>query len=523
MLLELPSTSVWVPLEIQISEKSEQNSELHPLVALSEVVPGEVENAESSGGFRWRSIAFAGQVGSVMEVYASSRSSSVGSRLGSVAVSAESDASGDDSSIGQRFSWSFAPPARPCSVIMGAEAQRNAAVRLQTHWRGWLSRHAYFRLQNLARHMQRRFRRRQQCKAQETRDEPFSTVPLRRPPGSSEASATGREKAAPAGYLQASTASCGARALGIKHPKDEEKEEKEEEQAVQNQQDMAQNCIREAQLLAQKHRRRAFVQQQTNGFSRPSGSTAGHLHDMPLRKHRVFAAGCIPNSSPGKEEEEALGAVPPNLVESPVLSDLLGQGLVERVGHPEGYGATVFDGQMLVAMQSLSANLPRGARIGFLARVAATSNLAQPWSSGKGALASAAAYEAARQSLGPERLLWHGTSWESVPNIVRHGFNRAYAFNARHGSKLGRGVYFTEDAAYALRFAKQSRKSRALLLAGVLPGYMTRGQEGLIEPPLANAFGARFDSTADDPLRPRVICVFRDFQALPLYVVQVIT
>ena len=76
----------------------------------------------------------------------------------------------------------------------------------------------------------------------------------------------------------------------------------------------------------------------------------------------------------------------------------------------------------------------------------------------------------------------------------RHGFNRAYAFNARlefgsfeaplrpwnarHGSKLGRGVYFTSDPSYAWRFAPKTHRTRALLLAGVLPGRFTRGKAG---------------------------------------------
>lgn len=125
-----------------------------------------------------------------------------------------------------------------------------------------------------------------------------------------------------------------------------------------------------------------------------------------------------------------------------------------------------------------------------------------------------AAYSGVSKSLGPERLLWHGTSWDSVGNIVRQGFNRAYC--GRHGTKLGRGVYFTEDATYALRFCGRSA-IRAVFLAGVLPGRCCRGEEGLVEPPIADATGARFDSTVDDPARPKVFCVFRDFQAIPLY------
>lgn len=131
---------------------------------------------------------------------------------------------------------------------------------------------------------------------------------------------------------------------------------------------------------------------------------------------------------------------------------------------------------------------------------------------------AAAAYAGVKSSLGPERLLWHGTSWESAANIVRHGFNRAYG--GRHGAKLGRGTYFAEDPAYALRFCGRT-SSRAVFLAGVLPGRSCRGQDGLVEPPRADETGARFDSTVDDPERPKVFCVFRDFQALPLYIAEV--
>lgn len=133
---------------------------------------------------------------------------------------------------------------------------------------------------------------------------------------------------------------------------------------------------------------------------------------------------------------------------------------------------------------------------------------------------AASVYSAVRPNLGPERLLWHGTSWDCVANIVHHGFNRAYAFGGRHGAKLGRGTYFSEDPTYALRFCGRGAP-RALLLAGVLPGRFARGVEGLIEPPVADSSGSRFDSTVDDPACPKVFCVFKDFQALPLYLAEV--
>ncbi|CAJ1368057.1 unnamed protein product [Effrenium voratum] len=131
--------------------------------------------------------------------------------------------------------------------------------------------------------------------------------------------------------------------------------------------------------------------------------------------------------------------------------------------------------------------------------------------------AAAAAYNSVSRTLGPERLLWHGTPWDSVANIAQNGFNRAYA--GRHGSKLGRGSYFAEEPAFALRFCGRTQP-RAIFLAGVLPGRYCRGAEGLVEPPALDA-GTRFDSTVDDPANPKAFCVFRDFQAIPLYLVEV--
>lgn len=93
---------------------------------------------------------------------------------------------------------------------------------------------------------------------------------------------------------------------------------------------------------------------------------------------------------------------------------------------------------------------------------------------------------------------------------------------------MGVGTYFAADAGYALRFCSCSRP-RALLLARVLVGRSAKGCPGLIEPPLLEipevgpspAGAKRHDSTVDDCDDPRVFCVFRDFQALPVGLVVV--
>lgn len=131
-------------------------------------------------------------------------------------------------------------------------------------------------------------------------------------------------------------------------------------------------------------------------------------------------------------------------------------------------------------------------------------------------------YSAVRTTMGTgagERGLWHGTSLECVRNIALNGFNRAYC--GRHGMKFGQGTYFSSSADYSVRFCDRKRPERLMFLASVLVGTWTKGSPELVEPPHRDVEGlARYDSTVDDVHSPSIFCVFRDFQALPLYLVQ---
>jgi len=119
---------------------------------------------------------------------------------------------------------------------------------------------------------------------------------------------------------------------------------------------------------------------------------------------------------------------------------------------------------------------------------------------------------------GGERSLWHGTSLGSIRNIALNGFNRAYC--GRHGMKFGHGTYFSAAADYSVRFCDKKSARRVMLLANVLVGSWTKGSPDLVEAPHKDtAKLIRYDSTVDDVDSPGIFCIFRDFQALPLYVV----
>mmetsp|Transcript_11498 Transcript_11498/g.40952 ORF Transcript_11498/g.40952 Transcript_11498/m.40952 type:complete len:354 (-) Transcript_11498:30-1091(-) len=131
-------------------------------------------------------------------------------------------------------------------------------------------------------------------------------------------------------------------------------------------------------------------------------------------------------------------------------------------------------------------------------------------------------YRAIRGIMGdpPELQLWHGTTPDCIHNIVVSGFNRAYS--GRHGTKLGHGTYFSANAAYSLRFCgRRPGARRVMLLSKVLVGACAKGSPEMVEPPFKDQEQmARYDTTVDDTLAPSTFCVFRDYQAMPQYVVE---
>ncbi|CAE7566228.1 Parp14 [Symbiodinium natans] len=127
-----------------------------------------------------------------------------------------------------------------------------------------------------------------------------------------------------------------------------------------------------------------------------------------------------------------------------------------------------------------------------------------------------------RDGLPEERELWHGTSWSFVPKIFKQGFNRSFA--GRHGTLLGHATYFSSDPRYSLRFCDKGggeHGTKALILSRVLVGHYCKGSPGDVEPPVRNDDGDRYDTTVDSGESPSIFAVFRDFQAVPLFLVEI--
>ncbi|NXV16350.1 PAR14 polymerase, partial [Cepphus grylle] len=121
-----------------------------------------------------------------------------------------------------------------------------------------------------------------------------------------------------------------------------------------------------------------------------------------------------------------------------------------------------------------------------------------------------------------ERLLFHGTSRESITLINNHGFNRSYA--GMHAAAFGNGTYFAVNANYSASdtYSKPDVNGKKYMyLARVLVGEYSQGTRGSITPAPKNASNSidLFDSSTDNVKNPSMFIIFNDIQAYPEYLI----
>ncbi|CAB1332829.1 unnamed protein product [Coregonus sp. 'balchen'] len=120
-----------------------------------------------------------------------------------------------------------------------------------------------------------------------------------------------------------------------------------------------------------------------------------------------------------------------------------------------------------------------------------------------------------------EKLLFHGTSSDSITQINNHGFNRSYA--GTHGAAIGNGSYFAVDSRYSAGgYSKADAQGlKRMYLARVLVGDFTRGQKGLIVPPAkpSGKDADLYDSVTDNTSNPTMFVIFNDVQAYPEFLI----
>ncbi|NXW62372.1 PAR14 polymerase, partial [Eurystomus gularis] len=121
-----------------------------------------------------------------------------------------------------------------------------------------------------------------------------------------------------------------------------------------------------------------------------------------------------------------------------------------------------------------------------------------------------------------ERLLFHGTSEESLTLINNYGFNRSYA--GTHAANYGNGTYFAVDASYSANdiYSKPDANGKKYMyLARVLVGEYSQGTRGSITPAAKTTSNPTdlFDSSTDNVNRPSMFIIFNDIQAYPEYLI----
>ncbi|NWT56883.1 PAR14 polymerase, partial [Erythrocercus mccallii] len=121
-----------------------------------------------------------------------------------------------------------------------------------------------------------------------------------------------------------------------------------------------------------------------------------------------------------------------------------------------------------------------------------------------------------------EKLLFHGTSQESLIRINKSGFNRSYA--GTHAANFGNGTYFAVNASYSASdlYSKPDANGRKYMyLARVLVGEYSLGIKGSITPAQKNAGNSvdLFDSSTDNMNQPSMFIIFNDIQAYPEYLI----
>ena len=142
-----------------------------------------------------------------------------------------------------------------------------------------------------------------------------------------------------------------------------------------------------------------------------------------------------------------------------------------------------------------------------------------------------------------EYKLFHGTDMTTALRICKSGFNRSFC--GKNGVVYGCGVYFARDARYSHTYsAKEARSTHSLfslanpflsstypatasynssycmMLSRVIVGMFERGSSNMKDTNLRKDNSQhQYDSTVDNEHSPAIFVIYKDFQALPEYLI----
>ena len=117
-----------------------------------------------------------------------------------------------------------------------------------------------------------------------------------------------------------------------------------------------------------------------------------------------------------------------------------------------------------------------------------------------------------------EKLVFHGSSFDTIKKITKNGFDRSYSTAYAYG----RGTYFARDASYSAStsYAKpHSDGYQYMLLCKIIVGDCTLGNGGMQRFPLKND-GTEYDCLVNNVQSPSVFVIWRDDRAVPIKLIK---
>lgn len=133
-----------------------------------------------------------------------------------------------------------------------------------------------------------------------------------------------------------------------------------------------------------------------------------------------------------------------------------------------------------------------------------------------------------------EYKLFHGTSKESIDSICKSGFNRSFC--GLNGVSYGQGVYFALHASYSHTYSSKNKncnnnststkdisapQTYQMLLAKVLVGnYQHKNYCSNLKDTEFSNKGFQYDSVVNYYDRPTIFVIFKDYRALPEYLIE---
>ncbi|XP_063613747.1 protein mono-ADP-ribosyltransferase PARP12-like [Penaeus indicus] len=118
-----------------------------------------------------------------------------------------------------------------------------------------------------------------------------------------------------------------------------------------------------------------------------------------------------------------------------------------------------------------------------------------------------------------EQYLFHGTKHGVIDLICSESFDwRLFGTNV--GNIYGKGTYFTNDSSLSNKYSESKLGLKAVFVAFVLVGTLTKGNKDMEIPPQNAEFGRCFDTTCNDDFTPNIFVKYNKDEYYPAYIVK---